>query len=99
MATKRAPAKRKTSTPDGILLRYRDRDTAYGVTRQTATRIAENLGLSETQVVHVALANLARQTLPRYEADNGPLTEEQYAAIEKLVPQRGFTRSKKNRLF
>ena len=48
MATKRAPAKRKTSTPDGILLRYRDRDTAYGVTRQTATRIAENLGLSET---------------------------------------------------
>ena len=99
MITKRSPAKRKSPSPDGILLRYRDRDTAYGVTRRTATRMAENLGLSETQVVHVALANLARQTLPRYEADNGPLTEEQHAAIEKLVPQKGFTSSKKNRLF
>jgi len=33
------------------------------------------------------MANLARQTLPRYEADNGPLTAEQLAAIDKLVPQ------------
>lgn len=86
MATKRTSAKRKASAPDGILLRYRDRDTAYGVTRQTATRIAENLGLSETQVVHVALANLARQTLPRYELDNGPLTESQKDAIDRLQP-------------
>ena len=99
MAAKRSTAKRKSPTPDGILLRYRDRDSAYGVTRKTTARIAENLGLSETQVVHVALANLARQTLPRYEADNGPLTDQQYAAIEKLVPQKGFTSSKKNRLF
>jgi hypothetical protein len=99
MATKRSTAKRKSPAPDGILLRYRDRDTAYGVTRETTTRIAENLGLSETQVVHVALANLARQMLPRYEADNGPLTDGQYSAIEKLVPQKGFVSSKKNRLF
>jgi antitoxin component of RelBE/YafQ-DinJ toxin-antitoxin module len=98
MPRRRTAAKPKTSS-NGILLRYRDRDTAYGVTRQTATRIAHNLGLSETQVVHVALANLARQTLPRYEADNGPLTDEQYSAIEKLVPQKGFVSSKKNRLF
>lgn len=99
MATKRATSKRKSQTPAGILLRYRDKDSAYGVTRETTTRIAESLGLSETQVVHVALANLARQTLPRYEADNGPLSEEQYSAIEKLVPQKGFVSSKKNRLF
>ena len=63
---------RKPSAP-GILLRYRDKDTAYGVTRKTATKLAQILGLSATQVVHVALANLARQTLPRYEADNGPV--------------------------
>ncbi len=99
MTRKRAATKSKPASSNGILLRYRDRDTAYGVTRQTATRIAENLGLSETQVVHVALANLARQTLPRYEADNGPLTDEQYAAIERLVPQKGFISSRKNRLF
>ena len=99
MTTKRTSSKRKPPTPSGILLRYRDKDTAYGVTRQTTTRLADTLGLSETQVVHVALANLARQTLPRYDADNGPLTDEQYSAIGKLVPQKGFVSSRKNRLF
>jgi hypothetical protein len=86
MTRKRTAAKSKPPASNGILLRYRERDTAYGVTRQTATRIAENLGLSETQVVHVALANLARQTLPRYEADNGPLSENQMDEIGRLQP-------------
>ena len=35
--------------------------------------------LSHTQIPKIAL--------PRYEADNGPLTAEQLAAIDKLVPQ------------
>lgn len=87
MPAKRSAARRKPVTNSGLLLRYRDRDTDYGVTRKTATKLAQTLGLSETQVVHVALANLARQTLPRYEADNGPLTAEQLAAIDKLVAQ------------
>lgn len=86
MAAKRAPAKRKQPVPDGILLRYREKDTPYGVTRKTTTRLADTLGLSETQVVHVALANLARQTLPRYELDDGPLTKEQMDAIDRLQP-------------
>jgi len=86
MATKRTSAKRKQPTPSGILLRYREKDTAYGVTRKTTTRLANTLGLSETQVVHVALANLARQTLPRYELDDGPLTQEQMDAIDRLQP-------------
>ena len=84
MKTKRSAAKRKQ--PAGILLRYRDKDSAFGVTRETTTRIAQTLGLSETQVVHVALANLARQTLPRYEADNGPLTPEQMDEIRRTQP-------------
>ena len=86
MATRRTSAKRKQPTVSGILLRYRDKDTAYGVTRKTTTRLADTLGLSETQVVHVALANLARQTLPRYELDNGPLTDAQMDAIDRLQP-------------
>lgn len=98
MPAKRTATKRKQPTASGVLLRYRDKDTAYGVTRKTTTRLAQTLGLSETQVVHVALANLARQTLPRYEPDDGPLTDEQMAAIRRLVPQRGFV-SHKKRLF
>lgn len=95
MSVKRTTAKRKPVAGGGILLRYRDRDTTYGVTRKTTTRLARTLGLSETQVVHVALANLARQTLPRYEADNGPLTTQQLAAIDKLVPQGRLRPSKR----
>lgn len=85
MAAKRTAARRKPAA-EGILLRYRDKDTAYGVTRRTAIRVAESLGLSETQVVHVALASLARQTLPRYEVDEGPLTQAQMDAIDRLQP-------------
>ena len=87
MPTKRTAAKRRAASGGGILLRYRDRDTAYGVTRKTTARLAQTLGVSETQVVHIALANLARQALPAYDADDGPLTAEQLAAIDRLVPQ------------
>lgn len=86
MATKRTTAQRKPVATEGILLRYRDKDTAYGVTRKTATKLATTLGLTETQVVHVALANLAMQTLPRYEVDEGPLTQAQMDAIDRLQP-------------
>ena len=44
----------------------------------------------------VKWANLSRQTLPRYEPDDGPLTDEQMAAIRKLVPQRSFVSWKKS---
>ncbi len=85
-------AKNKAKKPaPGILLRYRDRDSPYGVSRKTASNLAKTLGLTETQVIHVALAQLARQTLPRYEPDNGPLTARQEKAIRKLIPQDGMT--------
>lgn len=98
MPVKQAASKRRKTAATGILLRYREKDSAFGVTRATAARLAETLGLSETQVIHVALAQLARQNLPRYEPDEGPLTEKQMAAIRKLVPQRGFASGRK-RLF
>lgn len=98
MPAKSATARRKKAPTSGILLRYRDKDSALGVSRDTANRLAETLGVSETQVIHVALAQLARQTLPRYEVDNGPLDDAQYASIAKQVPQTGFTSTRK-RLF
>ncbi|MBI2318127.1 MAG: hypothetical protein HYY28_03390 [Betaproteobacteria bacterium] len=85
MPVRSSPAKRKKAVA-GILLRYRETDTTFGVTRATATRLAKTLGLSETQVIHVALAHFARQNLPAYEADDGPLTDDQMSAIERLQP-------------
>ena len=95
MPARHATSKRRKPVRSGILLRYRDRDSTLGVSRATAIKLADTLGVSETQVIHVALAQLARQTLPRYEADNGPLTDEQYRNIEKRVPQTGFVSTRK----
>ncbi len=95
MSAKPATSKRKKPAGSGILLRYRDRDSALGVSRTTAIKLADTLGVSETQVIHVALAQLARQTLPRYEVDNGPLTDEQRRNIKKQVPQDGFVSTRK----
>ena len=87
MPAKQIESRRKKPAASRILLRYRDTDSDYGVSRATATRLAQTLGLSETQVIHVALAKFARQTLPQYEPDNGPLTAAQKKTIQRLQPQ------------
>jgi len=86
MSAKQSSSRRKPPAAQGILLRYRDADTPYGVTRKTASQLAKTLGLSETQVIHAALAHFARQNLPRYEADTGPLTPKQKETILELQP-------------
>jgi hypothetical protein len=87
MPAKHAESKRKKPAASRILLRYRDTDSDYGVSRETTARLAQTLGLSETQVIHVALAKFARQTLPQYEPDNGPLTKAQKKAVDRLQPR------------
>ncbi|MFA7505606.1 MAG: hypothetical protein WCZ28_12975 [Burkholderiaceae bacterium] len=77
------------STVDQIAFRYRSRDSAAGVTRVTAKRLAEHLGVDETQAIHHALRELALRVLPQYEADDGPLTAAQLRQIRKRVPQGG----------
>lgn len=83
----------KTKTParhtaaGRLLFRYRGQDTPAGVSRKTAVRLATTLGLTETQAIHLALARLAQETLPRYESDDGPLTAQQLEAIKRLEPQ------------
>lgn len=86
MRTKQT-GKTKTAASGKILFRYRGSDTIAGVSRKTAARLAKTLGLTETQAIHLALARLAKETLPRYEADDGPLTEKQFNAIKRLEPQ------------
>ena|SRR3989344_1762502 len=73
--------------PERLLFRYRRSDTITGVSRKTTARVAQTLGLTETQTIHLALARLAQETLPRYEANNGGLTVKQLRAIRKLEPQ------------
>jgi len=70
-----------------IAFRYRPKDSATGVTRTTAKRLAEVLGVDETQVIHLALHELATKVLPQYEADEGALTKAQLSQIKKSAPQ------------
>ncbi|MEJ2644288.1 MAG: hypothetical protein P8180_05040 [Gammaproteobacteria bacterium] len=84
-----------TTQDDKLLLKYRERDTVTGITRATARRVAKALGLNETQTIHLAMAQLAKEVLPAYEPDNGPLKPKELEAIRKLVPQdRPFTATK-----
>ena len=81
-----------------IAFRYRSIDSATGVTRETAKKLAERLGVDETQAIHHALHELAVKLLPQYEADDGPLTAAQMRQIKKRVPQ-GKKRSVRSSLF
>jgi hypothetical protein len=78
-----------------IAFRYRSQDSATGVTRTTAKRLANVLGVDETQVIHLALHDLATKVLPQYAADAGALTKAQVNQIEKsaLKPKGGKVRS------
>lgn len=81
-----------------IAFRYRAVDSATGITRDTAKRLAEQLGVDETQAIHRALHELAVRMLPQYEADDGPLTAAQVHQIKKSIPQ-GSKRSVRSGLF
>ena len=71
-----------------IAFRYRPADSATGVTRRTARRLAEHLGVDETQAIHRALRELAVRVLPQYDPDNGPLTVAQMRQIRRLASQK-----------
>ena len=85
-------------TANQIAFRYRAIDSATGVTRETAKKLAAQLGVDETQAIHHALHELAVKLLPQYEADDGPLTAAQVRQIKKKVPQGG-KRSVRSSLF
>lgn len=74
-------------TSEKTLLRWRGSDTPHGVTRRRALQAAEALGMTETQLIHEALAQYIAHSLPQYGLDYQTLTAKHYAAITKRVDQ------------
>lgn len=70
---------------DSLLLKFRTKDTRFGVTRSTVKALASELDVTETQVVHMALSKLAEETLPAYKPDDGPLTARQLVSVRKAA--------------
>ena len=82
-----------TVVNENLLVKFRSKDTQFGVTRSTVKALARQLDVNETQVIHVALSKLASDVLPAYELDDGPLTEKQIKALRKDV-EKHFPRGK-----
>lgn len=73
------------TTPSSLLLKFRTRDTQFGVTRKTVKAMAARYDLSETEIVHMALSRMAKDELPAYEADDGPLSARDIKALGKIA--------------
>ncbi|MBB3121490.1 hypothetical protein [Pseudoduganella violacea] len=73
----------KREKDDEIAFQYHRVDSATGISRETAQRLAKHLGMSETQIIHHALYELARRVLPQYEKDDGPLNDFQLEQIKQ----------------
>ena len=81
---------------ESILVRFGSRETPKGVSIQTVDRLAQQTGLSKTEVIHLALRQLANRCLPKYGMDDGPLTDAQIEAIRAAshasqIPRERFT--------
>lgn len=68
-----------------LLLKFKSKDSPYGVTRETLKALADEMDVSETMVVHLAISRFAKEVLPAYEADDGQLTEGDIARIRKAA--------------
>jgi len=68
---------------ENLLVKFRSKDTQFGVTRTTVKAIAKELDVNEPQVIHMALSKFATDVLPAYAPDDGPLTAKQVLALRK----------------
>ena len=82
-----------TVASENLLVKFRSKDTQFGVTRRTVKALAKELDVNETQVIHMALSKLASDVLPAYELDDGPITAKQVAALRQDV-EKHFPRGK-----
>jgi CHAD domain-containing protein len=75
---------------NSLLMRFKSSDSRTGVSRETLTELARQLGYErESEVLHYAVRKLADEVLPKYELDGGPLTVKQLAAIRKASGPSG----------
>lgn len=92
-----SPASENKEKAESIYLRLRKQDTPTGVSSETVELLVHQFGMTKTDVIHLALRQLADRALPKYELDDGPLTDAQHAAIEAAspassIPKERFTK-------
>ncbi|MFJ3487188.1 hypothetical protein ACIPL1_27780 [Pseudomonas sp. NPDC090202] len=83
--------------PESMLLRLRKTDTPTSVSVTTVDLLEQQMGMNRTDLIHFALRQLADRFLPKYELDDGPLTDAQISAIRAAspatnIPEERFTK-------
>ncbi len=73
---------------DKLLLKFRAKSTRYGVTRETLKALAAELDTTETMVVHLAISRFAKEVLPAYEGDDGPLSPSYFVWLKQTAKSR-----------
>ena len=68
-----------------LLVEFPEHDSELRVSRQTIQALAQRFDMSETEVVHLALARLAHEEQPTYAADDGPLTDDDIEELRKAA--------------
>ena len=70
-----------------LLLKFRAKDSAYGVTRGTLKALASELGMPETTIIHLAVSRFAKEVLPQYEPDEGPPSAKNMTWLRKKAKE------------
>ena len=70
-----------------LLLKFKAKDSPYGVTRETLKLLAEEMDVSETMVLHLAISRFAKEVLPAYEMDDGPLKKTDIDFVREKAKQ------------
>lgn len=73
---------------DKLLLKFRAKNSSYGITRGTLRELSAELDMTETMVIHLAVSRFAREVLPTYEADDGPISPAYLAWLQKEAKAR-----------
>lgn len=68
-----------------LLIKFRAKDSSFGVTRETLRALAAEMDISETMVVHLAISRFAKEVLPAYPADDGPLSASDITWVRKAA--------------
>ena len=74
-----------TVASENLLVKFRSKNTQFGVTCETVITLARKLNENETQVIHMALSTFASDMLPACELDDRPLTAKQIKALHNDV--------------
>ncbi len=74
----------KDTKTESMLVKFKKKDSPLGVRKTTVRHMAELLGFNETDVVHYALSKLAKEIIPAYDLDDGPLPNAEIKKIKQL---------------